>query len=50
APELCEDLSIDVDTLLYARRFKLSNRKDDGGSVIKAEICEILSPALVRPL
>ncbi len=50
APELCADLSIEKDALLYARRYKLSNRKEDGGWIIKAEICEILSPALVRPL
>jgi chorismate-pyruvate lyase len=50
APEVSADLSLDPETEFYARRYKLSNTKEGGGSVIKAEICELLSPALVRPL
>ena len=50
APEVSADLSLDPETRLFARRYKLTNKKDGGGSLIKAEICEVLSPALVSPL
>ena len=50
APEVSADLSLEPETEFYARRYKLSNTKEGGGSVIKAEICELLSPVLVRPL
>ena len=50
APEVSQDLRVDPDTLLYARRYKLTNRVEGGGWIIKAEICEVLSPALVNPL
>ncbi len=50
APEVSADLSLPPDTRLFARRYKLTNKKDGGGWTIKAEICEVLSPALVSPL
>jgi len=50
APEVSADLSIDTDTVFYARRYRLTNRVEGGGWIIKAEICEVLSPALVNPL
>ncbi len=49
ATEVSVDLGIDPDTELYARRYKLTNRVEGGGWIIKAEICEVFSPALVSP-
>jgi chorismate-pyruvate lyase len=50
APEVSADLQIDPDTRFYARRYKLTNRVEGGGWIIKAEICEVLCPSLVSPL
>ena len=50
APELSADLKIEPASELYARRYKLTNRVEGGGWIIKAEICEVLSPSLVSPL
>lgn len=50
APEVSADLGLSPDTRLFARRYRLTNKKDGGGWTIKAEICEVLSPALVSPL
>jgi chorismate-pyruvate lyase len=49
APEVSVDLGLTPETRLFARRYRLTNKKDGGGWTIKAEICEILNPALVSP-
>lgn len=48
SPEVAAELGIAPDTPLVSRRYRLINRRDSGGWIIKAMVQEVFGPTLVR--
>ncbi len=46
--QVAEELNISPDTPLVSRRYRLVNRRESGGWIIKAMVQEVFSPTLVK--